>query len=80
MQLLDIILMWRKMSGDKESRPWDLLNKNIDRVEEQVAQNRLDICRSCEHFFKITGQCKKCKCIMGIKTKLSNAVCPVGKW
>jgi hypothetical protein len=68
------------MSEDRSAKPWDLLNKNIGRVEDSVAIERMDICRSCEHFLKVTGQCKKCGCIMAMKTKLPNATCPVEKW
>jgi tRNA(Ile2) C34 agmatinyltransferase TiaS len=68
------------MNEDRSAKPWDLLNKNIGRVEQDIAENRMDICRSCEHFLKVTGQCKKCGCIMAMKTKLPNATCPVEKW
>lgn len=66
--------------SERDAKPWDLLNPNIDRVAEDIAQSRMSICQSCEHFLKMTGQCKKCGCIMGLKTKLSNASCPVGNW
>jgi hypothetical protein len=29
---------------------------------------------------KATNQCKKCGCIMHLKTKLAGAECPVGNW
>jgi Family of unknown function (DUF6171) len=68
------------MSEDRSAKPWDLLNKNIGRVEDSVAIERMDICKSCEYFLKVTGQCKKCGCIMAMKTKLPNATCPLEKW
>jgi len=68
------------MSEDRAAKPWDFLNKNIGRVEQDIAEDRMDVCRSCEHFLKMTGQCKKCGCIMAIKTKLPNATCPINKW
>jgi hypothetical protein len=68
------------MSEDRAAKPWDFLNKNIGRVEQDIAEDRMDVCRSCEHFLKMTGQCKKCGCIMAIKSKLPNATCPIGKW
>jgi hypothetical protein len=43
-------------------------------------KQRYDICKGCEHFFKPTRQCRECMCIMSIKTKVHEAVCPVGKW
>lgn len=70
------------MSEQKErpARPWDLFNKNIGRVESDIAKTRLDICNGCERFIKATTQCKECGCIMKLKTKLPNASCPLNKW
>lgn len=67
-------------SSNKEARPWDLFNKNLGRVELEVSQKRLDICKECPRFIKTTTQCKECGCIMRLKTKLPNASCPLGKW
>ena len=41
---------------------------------------RIDICKSCEHFFKPTGSCKKCGCFVRIKAKISTLSCPINKW
>ena len=41
---------------------------------------RLEICKSCEHYLSFTGQCKVCMCFMRIKTALPFAECPKGKW
>jgi len=60
--------------------PWDLLNPNKERSSEDLAKNRLDICKSCEHFIKLSHQCKKCGCFMNLKSKLKDATCPIGKW
>lgn len=66
--------------SDRPARPWDLFNKNIGRVEQEIAKERLDICNGCERFIKATTQCKECGCIMKLKTKLPNASCPLNKW
>ena len=66
--------------SDRPARPWDLFNKNIGRVEQDIAKERLGICNGCERFIKSTTQCKECGCIMKLKTKLPNASCPLGKW
>ena len=50
------------------------------RSEEKVAKERLSICENCEHYINLTTQCKKCGCIMKLKTKLEQATCPIGKW
>ncbi|NCV08478.1 MAG: hypothetical protein EBW76_06995 [Actinobacteria bacterium] len=68
------------MDKGRTARPWDLFNKKIGRVTEMIAKERLEICQGCEHFIKLSSQCKKCGCIMNLKTKLPNASCPVGKW
>ena len=68
------------MSENRKARPWDLFNKNIGRVETEVAKERLAICLQCPELIKLTKQCKKCGCLMEAKTKLPNASCPLGKW
>lgn len=64
----------------KEVRPWDLLNPNQPRSQEDIAKNRLSICESCEYFIKLTHQCNQCGCIMPLKVKLENATCPKNFW
>lgn len=66
--------------SDKKARPWDLFNKNIGRVETEIATERFDICKTCPELIHLTSQCKKCGCLMNQKTKLPNAECPLGKW
>jgi hypothetical protein len=63
-----------------ETRPWDLLNPNIPRVDDVEAELRLDLCKSCPEFIALTTQCKKCGCVMSLKTKLEAASCPLQKW
>lgn len=65
---------------ERPARPWDIFNKNLRAVPESTFEERMDICRSCEHFIKLTSQCKRCGCFMNVKTKLTNASCPEGKW
>lgn len=49
-------------------------------AEDATANARMDICRGCPHFIKLTSQCKKCGCFMAAKTKIQSATCPVNKW
>jgi hypothetical protein len=59
---------------------WDLLNPNTEYVEDSISQARFEICKSCPELIKTTKQCKKCGCLMNLKTKLQHATCPIGKW
>lgn len=65
---------------DRPARPWDLFNKNIGRVETEIAEKRFAICKECPAYVKLTHQCKECGCVMNAKTKLPNASCPLNKW
>ncbi len=69
---------WKKNLG--ETRPWDVLNPNTEYVEPSVAEERFSICKACPQLIAATHQCKQCGCFMALKTKLSKAVCPLGKW
>jgi hypothetical protein len=65
---------------NRPARPWDLFNKNLKKVEVDIAQERMAICRECPQFIAVSSQCKECGCIMKLKTKLPNAECPLHKW
>lgn len=62
------------------------LKERVKDIEEltfadtELAKFRLDICHSCEHLFKPTGNCKKCGCFVAGKTKLKQQKCPIDKW
>ncbi len=64
---------------NKQVRPWDIFNKNIEKVGTEVAEKRMAICKACPELLP-TGNCKKCGCFMSSKTKLPHASCPIGKW
>lgn len=69
---------YKKMLGD--TRPWDIINPKTEWSDTEESTRRFDICKACPELISLTSQCKKCGCIMSIKTKLSAAVCPIGKW
>lgn len=72
---------WQKYKQNLgNTRPWDVVNPNMERVSDEQQLQRLEICRGCEHLIKLTTQCKKCGCFMTAKTKLASASCPIGKW
>lgn len=64
----------------KPARPWDIVNPNIEHVSEDVQKYRMDLCKRCPFYVRLTHQCTKCGCIMNIKTKLPHAECPIEKW
>lgn len=63
----------------RPARPWDLFNKNIGRVQTEIADERFAICKACPKLLP-TGNCKECGCFMSAKVKLPNAWCPLHKW
>lgn len=69
---------YKKNLGDV--RPWDVLNPEVERIDEDESEKRLAICKACPELIKLTKQCKKCGCFMAVKTKLKEATCPIGKW
>lgn len=48
-------------------------------VDTEVREARYDICKVCTSF-TVLKICNECHCIMPLKTKLRDAVCPLGKW
>lgn len=68
------------MSDDKDVKPWDLLNPNQLRSQEELVKYRLEICSACDFFKPATKQCSKCGCFMKLKTRLEKAHCPIKKW
>ena len=48
--------------------------------DQDIINKRLEICKNCEFLYGSNYRCKKCKCYMKVKTKLSIASCPIGKW
>lgn len=63
-----------------ETRPWDLLNPNAPKSSPELQEQRLETCRGCDRFVKLTSQCKECGCVMIGKVKLQDAKCPLDKW
>lgn len=62
------------------TRPWDLVNPNVQWAGDEKAAARYEVCKFCPELIKLTKQCKQCGCFMAAKTKLNDATCPLGKW
>lgn len=46
----------------------------------EVKKQRIEICNTCEHLFRLTRTCKKCGCFVEAKTKIESQHCPINKW
>jgi hypothetical protein len=68
------------MDQSKINNLWSMLGINKRLATKEVAQNRYDICKSCDRFANITKQCLECKCFMKVKVTFPKSVCPIGKW
>jgi hypothetical protein len=71
---------WEQYKEKNGVTPLDLLNPQTKYAEGTINIDRMEICNACPELIKLTNQCKKCGCIMSIKTKLEAAKCPIGKW
>jgi hypothetical protein len=67
-------------NSNRSVRPWDIFNKNIEKVTDDVQKERMSICLQCPRLIKATRQCKECGCFMDAKTRLLEAECPLLKW
>ncbi len=58
----------------------DTYNKKFIKIlaTEEVRQNRISICESCEKF-KLYF-CTECNCYMPFKTRIETYSCPKNKW
>lgn len=43
-------------------------------------EQRLEVCKQCPYFNSYLKTCRKCGCILMIKTMFKSAKCPIGKW
>lgn len=69
---------WKEAQG--ETRPWHMFDPSKKVEDFKMAEDRLSICKVCPEFINLTYQCKKCLCVMTLKTQLQEAKCPIGKW
>ncbi len=52
--------------------------KQKDRVQEQVYEKRLVICKSCDRLSEAT--CQACGCYVELRAALRHGRCPYKKW
>ena len=71
---------WSEYKDKNCVTPLDALNPHTKKVEPEIVNKRLDICKICPNLIELTMQCKKCGCFMNAKAKYEAAKCPIGKW
>lgn len=71
---------WQQYKEKNGTTVLDLFNPHTKMASDDIKNSRMDICLSCPEFIKLTTQCKKCGCLMNLKTKLEDSKCPIGKW
>jgi formamidopyrimidine-DNA glycosylase len=58
----------------------DAVKGNQIFASDEVQNQRMDICKECEHYHEEQVRCKECGCFLEDKTSYSAAICPVRKW
>lgn len=58
----------------------DIVAGKLQLSEEELATERLKLCKECPQMTKLSRQCKLCGCFLDLKVKVLNAQCPMGKW
>jgi hypothetical protein len=46
----------------------------------KIADKRLSICKTCEHYEEDTSRCLECGCYMPAKALWPYSNCPIEKW
>lgn len=49
-------------------------------VSNEVKEQRMDICKNCEHYDAEQIRCKECGCMLEYKTGFALDSCPLNKW
>ena len=59
-----------------------LRNKGIFLATDEVVEQRINTCLSCENLFSTAGinRCKVCGCGLLLKIRMAGAACPLKKW
>ena len=68
----------KNLSQSAKDIVYDAVTGNQIVVSEEVKQNRMDICNSCEK--NDGGKCRACGCFLEVKTKFASSYCPIMKW
>ena len=55
-------------------------NLSLEKIDQDISNARLDICRECPLFVSYTSQCSQCGCFMPTRVEFKDSTCPVNKW
>lgn len=58
----------------------EVIMEESDFSSEELIQQRLSICNSCEFVSANKDSCTQCSCLLANRTKYVESFCPVGKW
>lgn len=63
--------------GKPQPQPKTMISRIMDKVfvSESVKNDRLDICKGCEHYITVVSQCGICGCFLEAKTRLIGFHC-----
>jgi len=50
------------------------------KVDDDLYNQRIEICKGCEFFNAESDRCKKCGCFLKIKASWNSEKCPLDKW
>jgi hypothetical protein len=49
-------------------------------VDKPLAQERYQICRTCDSFAPLVKICHECGCFMPAKVRIASSACPKNHW
>lgn len=58
----------------------NMVNDVDQYVDDSIQKERFNMCMECPDLIKLTNQCSKCGCFVGLKTKFKQEECPIQKW
>ena len=58
----------------------EVVLEKVIKVPAHIKEERMEICKSCEHLSEHLHQCHLCGCFMEAKTWLPGQHCPIHKW
>lgn len=50
------------------------------KTQEELFNERMEICRACPFFIQDQERCGKCGCFLKVKAKWESSHCPIGNW